>query len=479
MGMMTTTRRDALAGVAALAVACSTRPGQAQSAQAARIRARMARAAEDGLDPAHYAAPDDAVLLADAYGRFARDLAFGRVREMASRPDIVRAPAPEPSSLGGMLLAGGDPLAALDALAPSTPLYAALKAELTTLRAASWPTFEPGSTTLNPGTRDPRVAAIRARLAATDPELPASRDPDHYDPQLVAAAKRFQAAHALDADGKLGRFSQRLLAETPAERAARVAANMDMLRAPVAAAPELTITVNVPAYQFVAVEENRDVLAMKVVVGRPQRPTPLMQTRMVSAVFNPPWGVPQTLAREDMLPKLRADPASVTARGFRIFGAGGVEVDPTTVDWRTVRADHFPYVIRQDPGDGQDQVQPGEPLRHLYARHARPALFRDRRAGLQLRLHPAGTAARHVRPAVRRPVGHGPPAASGAAGPAHHQRHGRPPPDSGEHGLSHRRAGCGRQAGAARRYLRAGRDLCPRAGAARRGGARGLRPTVL
>mgnify|MGYP002384411728 CR=1 FL=1 len=192
---------------------------------------------------------------------------------------------------------------------------------------------------------------IRARLAATDPELPASRDPDYYDPQLVAAAKRFQAAHALDADGKLGRFSQRLLAETPAERAARVAANMDMLRAPVAAAPELTITVNVPAYQFVAVEENRDVLAMKVVVGRPQRPTPLMQTRMVSAVFNPPWGVPQTLAREDMLPKLRADPASVTARGFRIFGAGGVEVDPTTVDWRTVRADHFPYVIRQDPGD--------------------------------------------------------------------------------------------------------------------------------
>lgn len=351
MGMMTTTRRAALAGVAALAVACSARPGQAQSAQAARIRARMARAAEDGLDPAHYAAPDDPVLLADAYGRFARDLAFGRVREMASRPDIVRAPAPEPASLGGMLLAGGDPLAALDALAPSTPLYAALKAELTTLRAASWPTFEPGSTTLNPGTRDPRVAAIRARLAATDPELPASRDPDHYDPQLVAAAKRFQAAHALDADGKLGRFSQRLLAETPAERAARVAANMDMLRAPVAAAPELTITVNVPAYQFVAVEENRDVLAMKVVVGRPQRPTPLMQTRMVSAVFNPPWGVPQTLAREDMLPKLRADPASVTARGFRIFGAGGVEVDPTTVDWRTVRADHFPYVIRQDPGD--------------------------------------------------------------------------------------------------------------------------------
>lgn len=349
--MMTTTRRAALSGAAALALGLSTRPGQAQSAQAGRLRARLARAAEDGLDPADYAAPDDPALLADAFGRFARDLAFGRLRDLPSRPDIVRADAPEAQALGGMLLAAADPPAALDAMAPDGALYRALKAELARLRTATWPVFEPTAATIKPGERGPHIAAARARLAATDPSLPASRDPAFYDPSLVAAAKRFQAAHQLDPDGKLGRFSQRLLAETPAERAGRVRANMDMLRGAAPVSPELAITVNIPAYSLVATEEDRDVLAMRVVVGRPARPTPVMHTRMVSAVFNPPWGVPQTLAREDMLPKLRADPASVTARGFRIYGAGGVEIDPTTIDWRAVRADRFPYVIRQDPGE--------------------------------------------------------------------------------------------------------------------------------
>lgn len=349
--MRGTTRRTALAGAGAFLLSLATRPGRAQSGVAARIRARIGRAAEDGLDPLHYAAADDGAALAEAFGRFARDLAFGRVQELAGRADIVRADTPTTDELADMLLAAADPVLALDALAPQAPLYGALKAELAQLRTADWPLFQPRSTTIKPGARGPEVAAVRARLAATDPALPASRDPDLYDPLLVAAAKRFQAAHGLDPDAKLGRFSQRLLAETPRERAGRIAANMDLLRAPVAASDALGITVNIPAYRFAAVEAGREVLAMKVVVGRPTRPTPLMQTRMVSAVFNPPWGVPQTLAREDLLPRLRADPTAVAAHGYRIYGAGGVEIDPTTVNWRAVRADRFPFVIRQDPGD--------------------------------------------------------------------------------------------------------------------------------
>jgi len=349
---MRTTRRAALLGAAATAFTLATAaPSRADTAQAARLRARMARAAEDGLDPAHYAAPDDPAAFADALGRFARDLGYGRIQDLSGRPDIARAPAPEPAALAAMILAAGDPVVALDQMAPRSALYAALKAELALLQDARWPSLEPSGRTLNPGTRDPQVAILRARLAAFDRALPASRDPDYYDPGLVAVARRFQAHHGLDADGKLGRYSQALLAESPQARAARVAASMDQLRAPAEATPELAIEVNLPAYSFVATEAGREVLAMKVVVGKPARPTPLMQTRMVSAVFNPPWGVPQRLAKEDMLPRLRADPSAVAARGFRIYGAGGVEIDPTTVDWRSIRADRFPYVIRQDPGE--------------------------------------------------------------------------------------------------------------------------------
>jgi murein L,D-transpeptidase YcbB/YkuD len=326
--------------------------GRFPEAAAQRLAGVLGNAATEGLDPAHYLPGSDQRSLVFAVAQYAYDSGRGRITALPNRPDIVRA-APERHLADTLaaIAASPDPAAALGGLAPATPLYGALKAELARTRAAAgWPDFAAG-TTLNPGTRDPRIVAIRDRLAAFDPALPPSRDPEHYDAGLVLVARRFQAAHGLDADGRLGRFSQAILAEQPAARAARLAANIDALRAPPPAPAELSIEVNVPAYHLVAAEGLREVLAMKVVLGRPTRPTPLMHTRMTGAVFNPPWGVPQTLAKEDMLPRLRADPAALQARGFRLYGAGGVEVDPTTVDWRAVRADRFPYVIRQDPGE--------------------------------------------------------------------------------------------------------------------------------
>ena len=52
---------------------------------------------------------------------------------------------------------------------------------------------------------------------------------------------------------------------------------------------------------------------------------------MTSVQFNPPWGVPERNAREDLLPRFRANPAAMQARGFRLFGMQDgqrVEVEP-------------------------------------------------------------------------------------------------------------------------------------------------------
>lgn len=326
--------------------------GRFSDAAGQRLAAVLGNAAAEGLDPAHYLPGSDQRALVFAVAQYAHDSGRGRITALADRPDLARA-APERHLADTLaaIAAAPDPAAALVGLAPVAPLYAALKAELARTRAATgWPE-SPAGTTLNPGTRHARIVAIRERLAAFDPSLAPGPDPQHYDPAMVLVAKRFQAAHGLDPDGRLGQFSQALLAEQPAARAARLAANMDMLRGAAPPPAGLSIEVNIPAYNLVAAEGLREVLAMKVVLGRPSRPTPLMLTRMTGAVFNPPWGVPQRLAREDLLPRLRADPTAFSARGFRVFGAGGTEIDPTTVDWRGVRADRFPYVIRQDPGD--------------------------------------------------------------------------------------------------------------------------------
>jgi murein L,D-transpeptidase YcbB/YkuD len=93
---------------------------------------------------------------------------------------------------------------------------------------------------------------------------------------------------------------------------------------------------------------------MAVVVGRPDRQTPMLDVRLVAVQFNPPWGVPDRNAREDLLPRFRRDPARMQAMGYRLYqriDGELTEIDATTVDFSAYSKDRFPFIIRQDPGE--------------------------------------------------------------------------------------------------------------------------------
>jgi murein L,D-transpeptidase YcbB/YkuD len=159
---------------------------------------------------------------------------------------------------------------------------------------------------------------------------------------------------------------------------------LDMRRAAVAETGDRRIEVNVPDYRLQVLEDGREILGMAVIVGRRDRQTPMLRVRMTAIQFNPPWGVPERNAREDLLPRLRRNPQEVMERGFRVFqfvGGERVEVDPRTVDWSQYNAQRFPFVIRQDAGDanalgrikfimpnGDDIFMHDTPDRHLFRR---------------------------------------------------------------------------------------------------------------
>jgi murein L,D-transpeptidase YcbB/YkuD len=154
-----------------------------------------------------------------------------------------------------------------------------------------------------------------------------------------------------------------------------------------AAAPppaERRIEVNVPHQRLQVMDGERQVLDMAVIVGRPDRATPMMRVRMNAVQFNPPWGVPERNAREDLLPRFRRDARAMMEKGFRVYGmvdGQRVEIDPTTIDWTSVSANRFPYFIRQNAGDnnalgrikfimpnGEDIFMHDTPDRHLFRR---------------------------------------------------------------------------------------------------------------
>jgi murein L,D-transpeptidase YcbB/YkuD len=108
----------------------------------------------------------------------------------------------------------------------------------------------------------------------------------------------------------------------------------------------------VAAFTLEAVDGDTIRLRMRVVVGRPYRPTPEFSDRIRYLVLNPYWEVPPSLAAKDKLPLIRRDPGYLAREHIRVlrgWGERAQEIDPAGIDWWRV-ATPLPYRLRQDPG---------------------------------------------------------------------------------------------------------------------------------
>lgn len=173
-----------------------------------------------------------------------------------------------------------------------------------------------------------------------------------YTPELVDAVKRFQKWQGLEADGIIGAGTRQWLNASPHLRATLLALNIQRLRI-LPGDVSTGIMVNIPNYSLKYYLHGNEVLASRVIVGRPSRKTPLMSSVLSNVVLNPPWNVPTTLVREDIVPKMMHDPSYLQKHGFQLLSGWSSDaevIDPSTINWSTVSADHFPYRVRQEAG---------------------------------------------------------------------------------------------------------------------------------
>jgi murein L,D-transpeptidase YcbB/YkuD len=201
------------------------------------------------------------------------------------------------------------------------------------------------------GSGDPAVTILASQLVRLGDLAESSPPKDHFDAELEAAVKAFQARHGLVVDGIVGAASRRALNQTPARRLARIKINLqrlDQLRV-----EPRHILVNIAAFELALIDQDQVLLRSRVVVGRPSRPTPEMVDRVVNLVLSPTWTPTPMIARLDILPKVVTDPGYLVREQIRVYdgwGADAREINPFQVNWAKVAPDRLHYRFRQDPG---------------------------------------------------------------------------------------------------------------------------------
>ena len=102
------------------------------------------------------------------------------------------------------------------------------------------------------------------------------------------------------------------------ERAA-IVANMEMWRWEPRDMGEERIEVNIPDFSVSALEGDRVIFRSRVIVGKPQTPTPIFSSVMRYVLINPTWLVPDSIIRKEMMSKLR----SLSRHGYEVKTVGG------------------------------------------------------------------------------------------------------------------------------------------------------------
>jgi murein L,D-transpeptidase YcbB/YkuD len=250
----------------------------------------------------------------------------------------------------------GDPKAVAAAHLPADFFYWRLRRALPVYRgyaaAGGWPEM-PSGPKLQKGMREPRVAALARRLQASGDLAAVGAEPELFDDTLAAALEQFQTRHGLEADGKLGAETLAALNVPADRRVDQILLNLERFRELDFAMGERYLYVNVAAMELSLVEHGQVTFFNRVIVGRKDRPTPLLQSLIRRIDFNPTWVVPAKIARIDLLGHEHQDPRFLREHNIRVYdgwGADAQEIDPDNVDWSQYSANNMPFVFRQDPG---------------------------------------------------------------------------------------------------------------------------------
>lgn len=386
------------------------------SARASLAIELMGKAADDALDPADYPlaalqqqrdallqAGDDHqqagfdLAMSQAMARFVEHLSLGRVAPSAVGIGIDLSPqhAHLQQHLQAVLTASDLP-AALATVRPQLPVYGALRQLLPAYRALASahpdaPALPPlPGKKLEPGQPWPGDAALAQWLAILG-DLPADAVTSPlYEGTLVEGVKHFQSRHGLTPDGVIGKQTLDALRVSLPQRVQQIELSMERLRwLDDTVTRQRFILINIPQFTLWAYTPQDGsavpALTMPVVVGQAgKNETPVMAKTLSTLVFSPYWNVPPSIARKEIVPRLRKEPGYLAHENMELVDRNGLAHGSAVGAGELSGIVMGDYRIRQRPGEknalgGLKFVFPNDDSIYMHDTPSRKLFAKDRR----------------------------------------------------------------------------------------------------
>jgi murein L,D-transpeptidase YcbB/YkuD len=214
------------------------------------------------------------LLLSDAFLSYADALSRGAmpIEDRLDDEDLT----PEPVDVVAVLdaaIASPSPAQLIEALAPSSPAYVAMRRAYAENRAV----YEGG-----------------APMRGSD----ARKKPEREGTESRASAER---------------------------RMRQLAVNLERLRWLPRRMPPDRVEVNAAIARLRLFRDDRPVFTTRVVVGETDKQTPEFQSTISDVLFNPPWNIPRSIVQKEILPRLAADPDYLSRHHMRWRAGGSIQ----------------------------------------------------------------------------------------------------------------------------------------------------------
>lgn len=202
---------------------------------------------------------------------------------------------------------------------------------------------------LRVGSKSPAVVALRQRLIITGDLDQAAGESPIYDSYVESAVRRFQARHGISSTGTMTGPTVVAMNVPVDLRIRQLEINVARLRSLVGTGLTNRYAVaNIPAALVETVEGGVVHTRHAAGVGKIDRQSPLLNSKVVEVNFNPFWTAPASVVKKDLIPKMQKEPNYLSENKIRIFNAAGQEIPSSQINWFSDEATR--YRFRQDPG---------------------------------------------------------------------------------------------------------------------------------